>query len=61
MGESSEERESSNDVAYHQLLKDYHKVQVLLSSSRLNTEMLCIELDAAHDALQVSENEACQA
>ena len=43
---------------YHQLLKDYCKVQALLSSSRLNAEMLRGELDATRDALQVFENEA---
>ena len=61
VGESSEERESLDDVDYRQLLKDYRKVQVLLSSSRLNAEMLRGELDAASDALQVFENEASQA
>ena len=61
VGESSEEHESSNDVDYHQLLKDYSKIQPLLSSSRLNTEMLRGELDAMHDALQVSKNDASQA
>jgi hypothetical protein len=58
--ESSEKHEYSDDVDYHQILKDYHKVQVLLSSSRLNAEMLHGELDAACDALQVYENEASQ-
>ena len=61
VGESSEERKYSDDIDYHQLLKDYHKVQALLSSSRLNAEMLRGVLDATHDALQVSENEATQA
>ena len=58
VGKSSEEREYLDDVDYHQLLKDYSKVQVLFSSSMLNAEMLHGELDAMHDALQVSENEA---
>ena len=58
VGKSSEEREYSDDVDYCQLLKNYHKVQALLSSSRLNAEMLRGELDAARDALQVSKNEA---
>ena len=61
VGESSEEREYSDDAEYCQLLKDYRKVQALLSSSRLNTEMLGGELDVTRDALQVSENEATQA
>ena len=61
VGESSEEREYLDDTDYHQLLKDYHKVQVLLSSSRLNAKMLRGELDAARNALLVSENEASQA
>ena len=61
MGESSEEHEYSDDADYLQLLKDYYKVQVLLSSSRLNAKMLHGELDITHDALQVSENEASQA
>ena len=58
VGESLEEREYIDDADYHQLLKDYQKVQALLSSSRLNDEMLHGELDFAHDALQVYENEA---
>ena len=57
VGESLEAHQYSNDVDYHQLLKDYRKVQAL-SSSRLNAEMLRGELDAAHDTLQVSKNEA---
>ena len=61
VGESFEEREYLDDADYHQLLKDYRKVQVLLSLSRLNAEMMRGELDAAHDALQVPENEASQA
>ena len=55
------EREYSDDIDYRQLVKDYRKVQALLSSSRLNAEMLRGELDAARDALQVFENEASQA
>ena len=58
VGKSSKEHEYSDDADYYQLLKDYHKVKALLSSSRLNAEMLCGELDAACDALQVSKNEA---
>ena len=61
VGESSEEREYSDDTDYHQLLKDYRKVQALLSSSRLNAEMLHGEQDATRNALQVFENEASQA
>ena len=56
VGESLEERESSDDVEYHQLLKDYHEVQVNLSSTRLNAETLRNELDVARDALQASKN-----
>ena len=56
--ELSEERKYSDDADYHQLLKDYRKVQALLSSSTMNAEMLRSELDAARDALQVSKNEA---
>ena len=51
VSESSEERESSDDVDYHQLLKDYREVQEVLSSTRLNVEILRNELDAARDAL----------
>jgi len=61
VGESFEEREYLDDADYHQLLKDYHKVQTLLSLSRLNAKMLCGELDAMCDALKVSKNEASQA
>ena len=61
VGELSEEHKYSDDVDYHQLLKDYHKVQALLSSSRLNPEMLRGELDTTRDAFQVFENEASQA
>ena len=56
VGESSKERESSDDVEYHQLLKDYCEVQADLSLIRLNTETLRGELDATHDALQASKN-----
>jgi len=61
VGESSEEHESSDDVEYCQLLKDYHEVQADLSSTRLNAEMLCDDLDIAHEALQASKNLASQA
>ena len=61
VGESSEERESSNDIEYHQLLKDYREVQVDLSSTRLNAKTLRGELDAARDVLQASKNLASQA
>ena len=61
VGKSLKEHEYSGNVDYHQLLKDYHKVQALLSSSRLNVEMLRGELDVTRDAFQVSENEASQA
>jgi hypothetical protein len=61
VGESSEECESSDDVEYHQLLKDYHEVQADLSSTRLNAETLCGELDASRDALQASKNLVSQA
>ena len=57
VGESSEEHESSNDVDCHQLLKDYHEVQAVLSSTRLNSEMLCSELDASCDAPEASMTE----
>ena len=56
VGESPEERESSDDVEYHQLLKDYCEVQVDLSSTKLNAKTLCGELDAVRDALQASKN-----
>ena len=61
VGESSKERESSDDVKYHQLLKDYHEVQADLSSTRLNAKMLRGELDATRDALQASKNLVSQA
>jgi uncharacterized protein YqgQ len=54
VGESSKERESSDNIEYHQLLKDYGEVQVDLSSARLNAEMLHDELDAMCDALHFS-------
>ena len=56
VGESSEERECSNDVEFHQLLKDYRKVHADLSSTKLNVDMLRGELDAVCDALQASKN-----
>ena len=56
VGESSEECESLDDVNYHQLLKDYREAQAELSSTKLNIEMLCGELDTARDALQASKN-----
>jgi hypothetical protein len=61
VGESSKERESSDDIDYRQLLKDYREVQAVLSSTRLNTEMLHDELDASCDALQASMTEVCKA
>ena len=51
VGKSLKEHESSDDIEYHQLLKDYREAQVDLSSTRLNAEMLCAELDAMCDAL----------
>ena len=56
VGKSSEERESSDDIEYRQLLKDYREAQAELSSTKLNIEMLCGELDTARDALQASKN-----
>ena len=61
VSESSEERESSNDVTYHQLLKDYHEARSDLSLTRLNAEMLHSEMDTACDALQDSKSLASQA
>ena len=61
MGKSSEERESSDDVEYRQLLKDYHEAQADLSSTRLNAEMLRGEMDAMRNALQASKNLDSQA
>ena len=57
VAELLEEHESSDNVEYRQLLKDYYEVQAVLSLTRLNTKMLHGELDAARDALQVSKNE----
>ena len=57
VGESSEERESSDNVEYHQLLKDYGEAQVDLSSTRLNVEMLRAEPDVACNALHFSMTE----
>ena len=53
MGESLEEHEYSDDADYHQLLKDYRKVQALLSSSRLNAKMLRGEIEVACDAVGI--------
>jgi hypothetical protein len=61
VGESLEERESLDDVEYHQLLKDYHEAQADLSSTRLNVEMLRAEVDATRDALHFSMNEVSKA
>ena len=61
VGKSSEECESSDDVNYHQLLKDYCEAQADLSSTRLNVKTLRGELDSARDALQASKNLASQA
>ena len=61
VGESSKEHESSDDIEYHQILKDYRDIQADLSSTRLNAETLRGELDAARDALQASKNLASQA
>ena len=51
VGKLLDEHESSDDVEYHQLLKDYREAQADLSSTRLNVEMLHAEVDATHDAL----------
>jgi hypothetical protein len=56
-----EERESSDDVEYRQLLKDYCEVQADLSSARLNAKMLCGELDTARNALNFSMTEVFKA
>ena len=61
VGESSGERESSDDIEYHQLLKDYREAQADLSSIRLNAEMLRAKLDAARDALHFSMTEVSKA
>ena len=55
--ESLEDHESLDDVEYHQLLKDYHKAQANLSSTRLNAEMLRAELEATRNALHFSMTE----
>ena len=59
--ESSEERESSDDIEYHQLLKDYCEAKADLSSTRLNAEMLRTEVDAMRDALHCSMTEVSKA
>ena len=56
VGESLEEHESSNNVEYHQLFKDYREVQADLSSTRPNAKTLRGELDVVRDALQASKN-----
>jgi len=61
VGESSKERESSDDVEYHQLLKDYGEAQVDFSSTRLNAKMLPGELDATRDALHFSMTKVSKA
>ena len=61
VGESSEECEFSDNVDYHQLLKDYREVQAVLSLTGLNVEMLRGQQDATHDALQASKNLVTQA
>jgi hypothetical protein len=61
VGESSEKRESSDNVEYYQLLIDYHKVQADWSSARLNAEMLRADVDAAHNALHFSMTEVFKA
>jgi hypothetical protein len=61
VSELSEDRESLDDVEYHQLLKNYRETQADLSSTRLNTEMLRAELDAACDALHFSMTEVSKA
>ena len=58
MGESLEECESSDDIEYCQLLKDYNEAQADLSSTRLNAEKLRAKLDAAHDAINFFVTEA---
>ena len=61
VGELSKERESSDDIEYHQLLKGYHKAQADLSSTRLNAEMLRAEVDATRDTLHFSMTEVSKA
>ena len=56
VGESLEEHESSDDIEYHQLFKDYREVQADLSSTRPNAKTLRGELDVVRDALQASKN-----
>ena len=59
--ESSEQRESSDNIEYRQLLKDYHETQADLSSTRLNAKMLRAKLDTTHDALHFSMTEVSKA
>ena len=61
VGKSSEEHESSDNIGYHQLLKDYHEVQEGLTSTKLNAEMLRTELDVTRDALHFSMTEVSKA
>ena len=61
VGELSEERESSDDIEYRQLLKDYREAQADLSSTRLNTEMLRAKVDATRNALHFSMTEVSKA
>jgi hypothetical protein len=61
VGKSSEERESSDDVEYYQLLKDYHEAQVDLSLTRLNAKILHAQVDAERDALHFSMTEVSKA
>ena len=61
VGQSSQEHESSDNVNYRQLLKDYHEAQADLSSTRLNAMMLRAEVDAARDALHFSMTEVSNA
>jgi hypothetical protein len=61
VGKSSEERKSSDDVEYHQLLKDYHEAQADLSSTKLNAKMLRTEVHATRDTLHFSMTEISKA
>ena len=61
VGESSEERESLDDIEYRQLLKDYRKAQANLSLTRLNVEMLRADVDAVRGALHCSMTEVLKA
>jgi len=61
VGKSLEEHESSDDIEYHQLLKDYHEAHADLSSTKLNAEMLRVELDAMRDALHFSMTKVSKA